>query len=115
MAEMKVYRRLETPMIFCNVYALTMSDTGVLTQGALSDAGSSMKIIIEDNTGEVVEALADMVKDATGKYSYGGTDAASYTITATDNIGVWNYECRATNGTRVATARGSFEVKEQVA
>lgn len=107
---MKVYRRLETPKIYANVYAESISDTGVLAEGALTDPSSSMKIIIEDSTGDVVQALADMTKDSTGKYSY-----ASYTITATANLGVWNYECRATSGTTVATARGSFEVREQAA
>jgi len=107
---MKIYRRLESPKIYANVYAETISDAGVLTEGDLSDPSSSMKVIIEDSTGEVVQALADMTKDATGKYSYSG-----YPITATDNLGVWAYECRATSGTTVATARGQFEVKEQAA
>jgi len=110
MANLKVYRRLETPKIYANVYAETISDAGVLTEGDLTDPSSSMKIIIEDRTGEVVQALADMTKDDTGKYSYSG-----YVITATDNLGVWSYECRATSGTTVATGRGSFEVKEQAA
>ena len=33
---------------------------------------NSIKVIIEDTTGAVVQALADMTKDATGKYSYTG-------------------------------------------
>jgi len=111
---MKVYRRLETPKIYANVYAETISDTGVLTEGALTDASSSMKIIIEDKTGEVVQALADMQKDDDGKYSF-PTAGDEYTISATANLGIYNYECRAASGTKVATGRGSFEVKEQVA
>ena len=82
----------------------------MLTEGDLTDPSSSMKVIIEDKTGEVVQALADMTKDATGKYSYSG-----YVITSTANLGVWSYECRATSGTTLATARGQFEVKEQAA
>jgi hypothetical protein len=80
-----------------------------LTEGDLTDPSSSMQIIIEDSTGVVVQALADMTKSSTGKYYY-----ASYTIPATANLGEWAYECRATSGTTVATGRGSFEVLEEV-
>ena len=107
---MKTYRRLETPKIYANVYAESISDTGVLSEGDLTDPSSSMKVIIEDSSGDVVQALADMAKSSTGKYYY-----ASYTIPATANLGVWSYECRATSGTTVATGRGQFEVKEQAA
>lgn len=110
MANLKVYRRLETPKLYANVYEEAISDDGVLSTGDLIDAASSMQIIIEDSTGEVVQALADMDHDATGKYSYAG-----YAIPSTANTGVWHYECRATSGTTVATGKGVFEVKEEAA
>ena len=107
---MKIYRRLETPKIYANVYEETIDADGVLSVGDLTDPTSSMKIIIEDSTGVVVETLADMDNPSTGKYSY-----SAYTIPVDAHTGEWNYECRATSGTSVATGRGSFEVKEQVA
>jgi uncharacterized protein YfaS (alpha-2-macroglobulin family) len=107
---MKTYRRLETPKLYANVYLQVISDTGVLSDSSLTDPSSSMQIIIEDSSGTVVQALADMTQDDTGKYSY-----ASYTIPSTANTGVWTYECRATSGSTVATGRGSFEVLEEVA
>lgn len=88
-----------------------MSDEGVLSDGALTDPNSSMQIIIEDSTGTEVQALADMNKDADGKYSY-----VEYTIPADANLGIWNWEARATTTTpTVAIARSSFIVEEQVA
>ena len=111
MSEMKVYRRLETPNIFCNSYALTMSDTGVLTQGDLvTHAQMTMQCIIEDSTGEVVDELANMTEGDDGKWTYSG-----YTIPLDANLGIWNYECRCTVSSKVTTERGSFEVKEQTA
>lgn len=113
MANLKVYRRLETPKIYANVYEETMSDAGVLELGDLYTLDlSNIKIIIEDSTGEVVQALADMTAASpnTGKYTYSG-----HTISATANLGIWSYECRANASGKVATGRGSFEVKEQAA
>jgi len=111
---MKVYRRLETPKLYANVYEESISDDGVLSRGDLyTTALSSMQIIIEDKTGDVVQALADMdagTGDDAGKYTYSG-----YTIPATANTGTWNYECRANASSKVASGFGSFEVKEQVA
>ena len=110
---MKVYRRLETPKIYANVYEETMSDDGVLELGDLvsNTASITMTIDIEDPTGEsVLGAPANMDEGDTAKYSYTG-----YTLTSTDDEGEWNYECRATVSGKVATGRGSFKVEEHVA
>jgi len=106
---MKTYRRLETPKLYANVYLQVISDGGILSDGALTAPASSIKIIIEDSTGTVVQALADMSGDS-GKYSY-----ASYTIPADANLGTWHWEARATSGSTVATGRSSFIVEEEVA
>lgn len=110
---MKTYRRGETPKIYANIYAESIDANGVLSQGALADPSSSVKIIIEDSSGEVVQALADMNKDDTGKYSY-GVAGAYYTIPVTANWGQWNYDVVATSGNLVTKMRGSFEVVEEV-
>jgi len=116
-SSMKVYRRLETPKLYANVYEETISDDGVLSRGDLvSDTSSiTMTIDIEDSTGEsVLGAPETMTEDTTAKYSY-GAGVYSYTIPATANLGIWHYECRASVSGKVSTGRGSFEVKEQVA
>jgi len=113
MAEMKVYRRGETPKIYANVYEESMSDDGVLSRGDLYTSElSSIQVIIEDSTGEVVEALDAMTAASpnTGKYTY-----SDHTISATANLGIWSYECRANASGKIATGRGQFEVKEQAA
>lgn len=107
---MKTYKRLETPKLYANVYLQVISDDGVLSAGALTTPASSIQIIIEDSTGTVVQALADMDADDTGKYSYAG-----YTIPADANTGTWKWEARATSGTTVAIGGGSFIVIEQIA
>lgn len=112
---MKIYRRLETPKLYANVYLQVISDEGVLSDGALNTAYSSMQIFIEDSTGTLLaidgaNTYAGMTEDTTGKYYYAG-----YTIPADANLGTWNWEARATSGTTVATGRSSFLVEEQVA
>ena len=107
---MEIYRRLETPKLWAIVKTQTISDDGILADGDLADPSTSMQIIIEDSTGAVVQALDNMTKDATGKYYYDG-----YAIPADANLGTWNWEARATAGTKPAIDRGSFIVKEQIA
>ena len=106
---METYYRGETPKLFAVFKTQTISDDGVVSDSSLDDPDTSIKIIIEDNTGDVVQALTNMDKDSTGKYSYSG-----YTIPVTANCGIWKYECRGTDATKVCTGRGSFEVKEEV-
>lgn len=112
MAELKVYKRGETPKIYANFYAETMDAYGVLQEGALTDP-STVQIIIEDSTGDVVQALANMYKDSTGKYTY-GVGTTYYTIPTTANIGVWHYDIVATTSSIVTKKRGSFKVIEEV-
>lgn len=107
---MKTYKRLETPKLYANVYLQVISDDGVLSDGALTTPATLIQAIIEDSTGTVVQVLADMHEDATGKYSY-----AEYTIPADANLGVWKWEARATSGSTVAIGGGSFMVIEQAA
>jgi len=107
---METYRRLETPKIWAVIKTQTMGDDGTLSDGSLTDPDTSTKIIIEDGTGTVVQALANMTKSETGKYYYTG-----YTIAADANCGVYNYEVRATDGSNVSIGRGSFQVEEQIA
>ena len=107
---METYRRLETPKLYVIFLAQTISDAGVLTDGALTSPGTSTQAIIWDATDVVVQALTNMTEDATGKFSYKG-----YAIPSTAQLGVWHWEGRGTNGSEVVTYRGSFEVKEQIA
>ena len=107
---MITFRRLETPKIWAVIMTQTISDDGVLADGSLTDPTTSTKVIIEDSSGAVVQALADMTKDATGKYSYN-----SYTIPSDANTGIWHYEVRGTDNTVVSTEHGAFVVKEEVA
>lgn len=104
------YHRLETPKLYAVFLTQTLSDAGVLSDGSLADPDTSIKAIIEDSTGTVVQALDDMTKDATGKYSYVG-----YTIPSTANLGVWDWEARGTDAAGVSTGRSSFIVEEEVA
>jgi hypothetical protein len=112
MADLKVYRRGETPKIYANVYAETMDAYGVLQQGALTSP-TTMQVIIEDSTGDVVQALANMYEDATGKFTY-GVGTTYYTIPVTANAGIWHYDIVATTSSIVTKARGAFEVIEEV-
>ena len=107
---MEQYRRLETPKLWAVFGTQTMGDDGTLSGFTLADPDTSVKIIIEDSTGDVVQALDDMTKSDTGKYYYEG-----YTIPADANTGIWHYECRGTDSDGVSTGRGSFEVLEEVA
>lgn len=108
---MEIYRRLSTPKLWAVIKTQTISDDGVLADGVLANPSTSTKIIIEDSTGVVVQALTDMTSSGdTGKYYYNG-----YTIPADAKLGVWNYEVRATAGTLVASIKSSFIVEEQVA
>ena len=107
---MEIFRRLETPKIWAVIMTQTIGDDGVLADGSLTDPTTSTQVIIEDSTGTVVQALANMTKDDTGKYSYN-----SYTIPSDANTGIWHYEVRATDNTVVSTEHGVFRVKEQVA
>lgn len=107
---MEVYRRLETPLLWAVIMEETIGDDGVLSDGDLADPTTSTQVIIEDSTGTVVQAATDMTKSSTGKYYYQG-----YTIPSTANTGEWHYEVRANDSGAVATAHGSFIVKEQVA
>jgi hypothetical protein len=106
---MKSYRRLETPKLWGLVKAQTIDSDGNLVDGALTDPATSVEIIITDPVGKVVQVLAAMSKDSTGKYYYTG-----YTIAADALTGVYDYEIRAVDGTQKSIARGSFEVKEQI-
>ena len=107
---MEIFRRLETPKLYAVFIAQTISDAGVLTDGSLTSPTTSTKAIIWDSTEVVVQALADMTEDATGKFSYKG-----YAITAAAELGVWHWEARGTSSSDVSIYRGSFEVKEQIA
>lgn len=107
---MEIYYRLETPKLWAIVKTQTIGDDGVLSDGVLVVPSTSIQVIIEDSTGTVVQALDDMSRDADGKYYYDG-----YTIPADANLGVWNWEARATASTKVAIDSGAFIVKEQVA
>ena len=69
---MDTYRRLETPKLHALVFEEEISDEGVLSRGDLYTSDlSSMQIIIEDSTGEVVQSARDMDANAPndGKYS----------------------------------------------
>ncbi len=107
---METLRRLETPKIWGVIKTQTISNDGLISDGSLTDPTTSTQVIIEDSTGTVVQALASMTKDSTGKYSYN-----SYTIPLDANTGIWDYEIRATDNTVVSTYHGRFLVKEQVA
>jgi len=107
---MKTFRRLETPKIWAVIKEETISDDGILTDGDLADPATSTKVIIEDSTGTVVQALDDMTKSVTGKYYY-----KSYTIPADANTGIWEWDVRGTDNTAVSVAHGAFMVEEQVA
>lgn len=104
------FRRLETPKIWAVIKTQTISDGGVVSDSTLTDPTTSTQVIIEDSVGTVVQALAGMTKDSTGKYSYN-----SYTIPSDANTGTWHYEVRATDNTVVSTEHGAFEVLEEVA
>ncbi len=107
---MITYHRLETPLIWAVIMTQTIGNDGALTDGSLTDPSTSIQVIIEDSTGAVVQALADMTKSATGKYYYQG-----YTIGSAANLGIWDYEIRANDGGYMAVAHGSFKVEQQVA
>jgi len=107
---METFRRLETPKIWAVIKTQTISDDGVLSDGSLTDPTTSTQVIIEDSSGTVVQALAGMAKDSQGKYSYN-----SYTIPSDANLGIWNYEVRATDNTVVSIEHGAFEVLAEVA
>ena len=107
---MKVYRRLETPKLYAVFLLQTISDDGVLTDGALTSPTTSTQCIIWDSTKTVKQALTAMTEDATGKYSYSG-----YAIPADAELGIWEWEARGTSSSSVVTYHGAFEVKEQIA
>ena len=107
---MESFKRLETPKIWAVIKEQTISDDGVISDSSLTDPATSTQVIIEDAKGSVVQALANMTQDATGKYSYTG-----YTIAADAEPGIYNYEVRATDNTVISSAYGSFKVEEQVA
>ena len=107
---METFRRLETPKIWGVIKTQTISDDGIISDSTLTNPTTSTQVIIEDATGTVVQALADMTNDSTGKYSYN-----SYTIPADANTGIWHYEIRGTDNTVVSTYHGTFRVKKEVA
>jgi len=107
---MVTYQRLESPKLYANFLTQTISDAGVLSDGSLADPDTTIKAIIEDSTGTVVQALANMTKDATGKYSYAG-----YTIPSSAKTGVWNWEARGDDTGGMSIGRSSFIVEEEVA
>ena len=107
---MEVYKRGENPKLYTTCREETHNDDGTLSDGDLVAVGTSMQCIIEDNNGEVVQALDDASTDDTGKYYYSG-----YNIAADAKLGIYHYEFRATDGSsQVATDEGYFEVKEQI-
>ena len=106
---MKQYHQLETPKLYALVKLEVMDDEGNLGDGALVNPASSIQIIIEDPTGAVVQALANMENIVAGKFYYAG-----YTIPTDAVTGKYNYEVRAKDGTKTVTARGSFEVVEEI-
>ena len=105
---MEIYHRLETPKLWAVIKEQTVSDDAVLIDGDLVDP-DSVQIIIEDSVGKVVQVLANMSTDDKGKYYYDG-----YTLPVNAKLGVWNWEVRAAQGTKIGTGRSSFIVKEQV-
>lgn len=109
---MKTYRRLENPVLYATFRAQTLNDDGTLSDGALTAPISSIQVIIEDSTGTVVQVLADVTlyEGVSGKYYYN-----SYTIPASANLGVWDYEIRGTTTGKVASGKGSFLVEAEVA
>lgn len=108
---MKIYRQLETPRLYAIVKLQVIDDDGNLSDGALvKPASLPVEIIIQDPVGKVVQPLAPMDKIIDGKYSYSG-----YTIPTEAVTGKYNYEVRAKDGLKIATAKGSFEVVEEIA
>ena len=105
---MEIYHRLETPKLWAVIKEQTISDDAVLIDGDLA-IPDSVQIIIEDSVGKVIQELTDMSTDDRGKYYYNG-----YTLPANAKLGVWNWEVRAAEGTKIGTGRSSFIVKEQV-
>ena len=107
---MKHYRRGQNPKLYTTCMTETHNDDGTVSDNALANAATSMKVIIEDETGEVVQALADATASATGKYYYDG-----YTIAANATTGKYHYAFRALDGTKGADDEGYFIVEEQIA
>ena len=107
---MKTYHILETPKLYAIFWTEAISDLGVLSNNALDSPDTTIKIIIEDSTGTVVQALDDMAEDSTGKFSYIG-----YTIANGAATGIWHYNVVGTDTDGVSIGKGSFEVLEEVA
>ena len=108
---MEKYKRLETPKLYTTCKTETHNSDGSLSDNALANATTSMKVIIEDPSGEVVQALDDATASATGLYYYAG-----YTIAADAKTGKYHYEFRATDGSsKVSMEEGYFMVEEQIA
>jgi len=107
---METYRRLETPKIWGLVKTQNIDSNGNLSDGSLVDPATSQQIIIEDSSGQIVQALDDMTKSVTGKYYYDG-----YTIASDALLGTYHYEIRVKDGTKTSVIRGAFKVEEQIA
>jgi len=108
---MKHYKRGATPTLYSTCKTETHNSDGSLSDNALANATTSMKVIIESEDGEVVQALADATASATGLYYYKG-----YTIAADAQLGKYHYEFRAVDGSsKVASEDGYFIVEKQIA
>lgn len=108
---MKHYKRGATPKLYTTCRAETHNEDGSLSDGALANAATSMKIIIEScANGEIVQALTTVTASAAGLYPYSG-----YTI-ATDAItGKYHYSFRATDlSSKVADKDGYFIVDKEI-
>jgi len=106
----ETYRRLETPKIYAVVETESIDSDANLSDGDLTDVATSIKIIIANEAGAIVQPLDDMDNDSEGKYHYDG-----YTIAADALTGTYRYEIRATDTTKVSVVRGKFNVEEQLA
>ena len=108
---MKHYKRGETPKLYTTCRAETHNSDGTLSDGSLANATTSMKVIIEDESGEVVQALADATASATGLYYYAG-----YTIATNATTGKYHYSFRAIDGSaKVVDQDGYFIVEAEIA
>ena len=107
---MEKYKRLETPKLYATCKTETHNSDGTLTDDSLVSPTTSMKVIIEDPAGEVVQALDDATESDTGLYYYSG-----YTIASDAKLGIYHYAFRATDGSsKVSIQDGYFKVEAQI-
>jgi len=100
--DMNTYRALASP-----AFRIEIRDPDA--SNALVDPSGSVQVIIANQLGEVVQALASLTKVSVGIYS-----GSPYTIPDGAENGEFKYEIRVTDSEGVTVFPGTFKVERQI-